>query len=130
MAHKAQVDYCLSVKNKFPNFFKNTKVVDFGSLNINGCNKEFFEDCEYIGLDLGEGPNVDIVCVAHEYDAPDGSFDVVVSTEMFEHDKFLNLTFKNMVRVLRPGGLLFFTCAGPGREEHGTKRSEIGRAHV
>ena len=29
MAHKAQVDYCLSVKNKFPNFFKNTKEVEF-----------------------------------------------------------------------------------------------------
>ena len=42
---------------------------------------------------------------------------------MFEHDKFLSLSFKNMVRVLKKGGLLLFTCAGPGRDEHGTKRT-------
>ena len=124
MAHQAQVDYCLFVKNKFPEFFKNTRVVDFGSLDINGSNRQFFDDCEYTGLDIGEGKNVDIVTKAHEYNAPDSSYDVVVSTEMFEHDKYLHLSLPNMVRVLRPGGLFFWTCAAPGRHEHGTRRTE------
>lgn len=123
MAHKTQVDYCLSVKNKFPEYFKNKKVIDFGSLDINGSNRELFVDCDYTGLDIGPGKNVDVVSKAHEYDAPDQSYDVVISTEMFEHDKFLNLSFKNIVRVLKPGGLLLFTCAGPGRAEHGTRRT-------
>ena len=82
MAHQAQVDYCLFVKNKFPEFFKNTRVVDFGSLDINGSNRQFFDDCEYTGLDIGEGKNVDIVTKAHEYNAPDSSYDVVVSQNM------------------------------------------------
>jgi SAM-dependent methyltransferase len=124
MAHRAQVDYCFYVKNKFPEFFKNKRVVDFGSLDINGSNRQFFDDCEYIGLDIGKGKNVDIVTKAHEYNAPDGSFDVVVSTEMFEHDKYLHLSLPNMVRVLRSGGLFFWTCAAPGRPEHGTRRTE------
>jgi SAM-dependent methyltransferase len=124
MAHPAQVDYCNSIKSKFPKYFKNTKVVDFGSLDINGSNREFFEDCDYTGIDIGPGKNVDIVCVAHEYAAPDNTYDVVISTEMFEHDRFLYLSLPNMIRVLRPGGLFLFTCAGPGRGEHGTRRSE------
>lgn len=124
MAHTAQVEYCNFVKSRFPEFFKNTRVIDFGSLDINGSNRQFFENCEYIGLDIGPGKNVDIVSRAHEYDAPDASYDVVVSTEMFEHDKFLHLSLPNMVRVLKPGGLFFWTCAAPGRPEHGTRRSE------
>jgi SAM-dependent methyltransferase len=124
MSHQAQIDYCLWVKNKFPEFFKNTRVVDFGSLDINGSNRRFFDDCEYTGLDIGAGNNVDIVTRAHEYHAPDAHYDVVVSTEMFEHDKYLHLSLPNMVRVLRPGGLFFWTCATTGRHEHGTRRTE------
>lgn len=124
MAHTAQVEYCNFVKSKFPEFFKNKRVIDFGSLDINGSNRPFFENCEYTGLDIGPGKNVDIISRAHEYSAPDASYDVVVSTEMFEHDKFLHLSLLNMVRVLKPGGLFFWTCAAPGRQEHGTRRSE------
>lgn len=122
MAHQTQRDFCQAVKNRFPQYFDNVKVVDFGSLDINGSNKVFFTNSEYIGLDIGPGKNVDVISKAHEYSAPDASFDTVISTEMFEHDKFLNLSFLNMVRVLKPGGLLLFTCAGPGRDEHGTNR--------
>lgn len=123
MSHPAQQHYCLSIKQKFPDFFKNKKVVDFGSLDINGSNRYLFEGCEYTGLDIGPGNNVDIVCKAHEYSAPDCFYDVVCSTEMFEHDKHLALSLPNMIRVLKKGGLFFFTCAAPGRPEHGTRRS-------
>lgn len=122
MAHQTQRDFCNYVKSKFPNYFNNKKVVDFGSLDINGSNKVIFDHCDYVGIDIGPGKNVDVVSKAHEYDAPDHTYDVVISTEMFEHDKYLNLSFVNMVRVLKPGGLLLFTCAGPGRDEHGTRR--------
>lgn len=123
MAHQTQRDFCLYVKHKFPTYFKNTKVIDFGSLDINGSNKEYFDSSEYTGLDIGPGKNVDIVSKAHEYKAPDNTYDVVVSTEMFEHDMFLHLSLVNMIRVLKSGGLFFFTCAGPGRDEHGTRRT-------
>jgi hypothetical protein len=32
---------------------------------VNGNNRSLFEKCDYVGLDVIEGNNVDIVCVAH-----------------------------------------------------------------
>lgn len=124
MAHDSQKDFCNWVKSKFPEFFKNKRVADFGSLDINGSNLEFFEDCEYIGIDLGPGKNVHVVSKAHEYAAPDGYFDTVCTTEMLEHDQYIHLSLPNMLRVLKPGGLFLLTCAGPGRPEHGTRRTD------
>jgi autotransporter strand-loop-strand O-heptosyltransferase len=122
MAHVEQRNFCIKVKEKFPDFFKNKKVLDIGSLDINGSNRDLFEDCDYIGLDVGEGRNVDVVSVGHLYDAPDNFFDTIISTEVFEHDMFYEETVKNIIRMLKPGGLFVFTCAAPGRPEHGTRR--------
>jgi len=122
MAHIEQQDFCLQVKNKFPNFFKNKNVLDIGSLDINGNNKQLFEDCNYLGIDVGEGKNVDFVSIGHLFDGPDNYFDTIISTEVFEHDMFYEDTIKNIMRMLKPGGLFLFTCAAPGRPEHGTRR--------
>lgn len=124
MADEAHFQFYRSVRDKLPRFFQGTRVLDIGSLDINGCNRQFFLECDYLGLDIGPGPNVDIVSLGHEYDAPDGAFDVVTSANAFEHDIHFDKTFKNMVRLLRPGGLFLFCCPGPGFPEHGTSRSE------
>ena len=124
MAHREQIDFCEKVKSKFPWFFRGKRILDVGSLDINGCNRYLFEECDYVGLDIGDGPNVDVVCVAHEYDEPDGSFDVVVSTNAFEHDMYFSRTLPNMLRLLKHGGLMFWTCKTTGCREHGTRRSE------
>lgn len=122
MAHIEQREFCESVKSKFPEYFKNKKVLDIGSLDINGSNRDLFEDCDYIGIDVGEGKNVDIVSVGHLFDAPDNTYDVIISTEVFEHDMFYEKTVENIIRMLKPSGLFLFTCAAPGRPEHGTLR--------
>lgn len=122
MAHIEQRNFCLKVKEKFPDFFKGKKVLDIGSLDINGSNRDLFENCNYLGLDVGEGKNVDIVSVGHLFDGPDNYFDTIISTEVFEHDMFYEETIKNIMRMLKPGGLFLFTCAAPGRPEHGTRR--------
>ncbi len=96
MAHTAEQDWCLFVKNTFPEYFVNKKVLDVGAWDVNGNNRFLFTDCEYVGLDAGPGKNIDIVCLAHEYDAPDG--------------------------IIKPDGFLLITCAAPGREEHGTTK--------
>lgn len=122
MAHKEQREFCMSVKERFPDYFKNKNVLDIGSLDINGSNRELFEDCNYLGLDVGEGKNVDLVCVGHLFEGPDNYFDTIISTEVFEHDMYYEETIKNIMRMLKPGGLFLFTCAAPGRPEHGTRR--------
>lgn len=123
MAHQEQQQFFESVKNKFPNKFKNVKVLDIGSLDINGNMRHFFEQpYYYVGLDLDHGPNVDVVCPGHLYDCG-FQFDVVISGECFEHDLYYEETIRNMIRLLKVGGLMVFTCASEGRDEHGTVRT-------
>lgn len=122
MAHSQQADYFKSVKARHPQFFSNCRVLDLGSLDINGNNRHLFSDYEYIGVDIGEGRNVDVVCRNHEYTS-DEKFDVVISSECFEHDEFWDLSILNGIDLLKDGGLFTFTCATTGRPEHGTRRT-------
>ena len=122
MAHKEQQDFLVSVKNKFPEKFKNCRVLDIGSLDINGNNRYLFQNYSYIGVDIGPGKNVDVVCRGHQYDS-DKQFDVVLSTECFEHDEFWVDTINNAIRLTKSNGMFVFTCATIGRKEHGTRRS-------
>jgi SAM-dependent methyltransferase len=98
-------------------------VLDIGSLDINGNNRYLFEQCDYTGIDIGEGPNVDVVCSGHLFKSDD-NFNVVISTECFEHDEYWQQTLKNVINnLLSVGGLFLFSCAAPGRPEHGTKKT-------
>lgn len=124
MSHKEQQDFVLSVKEKFPTYFNNKCIVEMGSLDINGSVRYFFENCVYIGVDVANGPGVDVVSLGHEYDMPDNSFDVAISCECFEHDPHHIETFKNMLRLVKPKGLVIFSCATTGRKEHGTTKNE------
>ena len=123
MAHEAQIRFVNLIKNNYSDFFIDMVVLDVGSLHINGNNRSLFEDCKYIGLDIGLGSNVDVVCPIHEYKPDERSlFDVVISTNMLEHDKHWEKSLPVMVRLLRAGGLLLISCAAPGSLEHGTKK--------
>jgi SAM-dependent methyltransferase len=121
MAHKEQINYIKKIKSKLPSYFFNKKVIGIGTFNVCGTEDQFFDDCDYKGLDLGPGPGVDIVCPAQDYDAPDNSYDVVISCECFEHNPFYKETIKNCTRILKSGGLFLFTCATTGRAIHGTR---------
>jgi SAM-dependent methyltransferase len=124
MAHPEQDCFVTLVKEISPQYFQNTKVLEIGSADLNGSIRKFFHGCEYIGLDLGPYNGVDIICPGEKYDAPDESFDVVASTECFEHTGSWADIFSNMYRMCKKGGLIFFTCASHGRAEHGTLRTD------
>ena len=124
--HREQKDFCEWIKRQFPNMFHQKRVLDIGSLDVNGTNRYLFEECEYTGLDLGEGKNVDVVCPAHLFLESDGYFDTIISTECFEHDMHFHKSLKNIVRLLRPGGLFLFTCGTTGRPRHGTVDTDCG----
>jgi len=123
MAHFEQQLFCLSVKDSFPDFFKRTTVLDCGSLDINGSNRLLFEDCHYTGIDIGPGKNVDLIYKTHEFNACDELYDTIISTSCFEHDRYWDRSLLNIVRMLKKGGLFFFTCATTGFPEHGTRRT-------
>lgn len=123
MAHPEQKVFCSKVKELLPQFFSNKLVLDVGSLDINGNNRYLFEDCVFMGIDVGEGNNVDLVSKTHEFLMPDETYDVIISTECFEHDMYYDLSLENIVRLLKKDGLFLFTCATEGRPEHGTLRT-------
>jgi len=102
-------------------------VVDFGSLDVNGNNRFLFFNYNYTGVDIGEGPNVDVVSPAHEF-VSDILYDVVISTEMLEHDMHWEKSLINMEKLLKPNRMMLITCASTGRPEHGTIRSEGPKA--
>ncbi|NTV70738.1 MAG: class I SAM-dependent methyltransferase [Azonexaceae bacterium] len=123
MAHATQREFIEVLSDNIPNFFCNCRVLEIGSLDINGSIRDFFKNCDYIGLDIGSGKGVDIVCEGQKYDAPDNSFDQVISCEVMEHNPHWLKTTLNMIRLCRPGGLVVITCATTGRPEHGTTRT-------
>ena len=114
-----------AVKQKYPVYFRGKKVLEVGSLDINGSIRGSFHQCIYTGIDLGEGPGVDKVVSIHEHLDPKG-YDVVISTEMLEHDVHWQDSLVSMYANLKSGGLMILTCAGPNRHEHGTKRTTPG----
>jgi SAM-dependent methyltransferase len=124
MSHKEQKDFLNRMKIKFPKAFTNCNVLDIGSFDVNGNEKPWFDDCNFVGLDIGPGKGVDIVCSAHEYDAPNETFDTIISCECWEHNPYYKESIQNAVRMLKSGGFFIFTCATTGRPIHGTKSQD------
>jgi len=124
MAHKQQKLFVDLIKSKFPQNFKEVSVLDVGSFDCNGTQRDHFENCNYVGIDLEEGPCVDVVSSGHEYDAPNETFDTIISCECFEHNPYYGETLQNSVRMLKSGGLLIFSCATENRPVHGTAELE------
>ena len=121
MSHQAQLDFVASLRDRFPDYFIRKNVLEIGSLNINGSIRPFFQQCTYVGVDLGEGRDVDVVARGQDLAYADGGFDVVASCECFEHNPEWVATLRNMIRMAC--GLVFFSCATTGRKEHGTRRT-------
>ena len=64
---------------------------------------------EFLGTDLEQGPDVDIVADVHKLSEVTGEerFDVVLSASTFEHLKYPTLAAHELMKVLRVGGLLY-----------------------
>lgn len=104
MSHKEQKIFCKSVKKQFPHFFKRKTVIDVGSLDINGNNQYLFRRCRYMGIDIVAGKNVHTVCAAHQFFLEYSYWDVIISTEMLEHDQYYRESLSAMYRGLKDGG--------------------------
>lgn len=86
-------------------------VLDVGSLNVNGSAREVYTfSRSYLGVDMREGKDVDIVMNAHSLVLRFGkdSFDIVVCMNILEHDDRFWITLEEVNSVLRKGGYLVF----------------------
>ena len=123
MAHVDQFEFVGLIKHHLPMFFDSGRVVEIGSLDINGSVRSFFKPTTYTGVDVAAGPGVDEVCQGQLVGHPSGSFDVAISCECMEHNPFWIETVANMFRLTKAGGLVIVSCATTGRAEHGTSRT-------
>jgi SAM-dependent methyltransferase len=120
VSHPQQLFFVGGVKQFLGDFFQQKKVLEIGSLDINGSVRGLFEGCEYIGLDVGEGKGVDQVGYGEDFGGRADEFDVVISCEAMEHNPGWRKTWLNMVRLAKASGLVVMTCASAGRRQHGT----------
>ena len=106
MAHEAQRRFCQGAIS-FKPLLSQAKVLDIGSLDINGGAREWLPtNVFYIGVDLELGPNVDLACPAQLLELPSHEYDLVIASEVFEHTPFWKQIFAQMCRMTKPGGLL------------------------
>ena len=123
MAHPQQLNFISTLAQHFTDDYTNVKILEIGSYNVNGTIREFFIGSDYLGIDLTEGPGVDLVSDGHLIDHDDNTYDITVSCECFEHNPYWLESFCNMYRMTKDGGFVIFTCATRGRKEHGTQRT-------
>lgn len=94
---------------------KGSRVLDAGA---GSCRyRPLFPHCEYrtqdfsqyVGNDHRYG-DIDFVCDITQIPVPDGSFDLVLCTEVFEHIPRPDVALRELARLLKPGGLLVITA--------------------
>lgn len=96
--------YCATVYG-----FKDKKVVDLGSYNVNGTYRPIFTG-EYIGVDIIPGPNVDVLVDSPEFRAIQDA-DAVISGQVIEHVEDVPAFIAEAFGALKPGGT--FVCIAP-----------------
>jgi SAM-dependent methyltransferase len=113
--HSAALD---SGKRFFETYWQNgfQTILDIGSMDVNGTLRDVCPPgATYLGIDLAEGKGVDqVLRDPYSYPFPDRSFDMVVSTSCFEHDRMFWLTFLEAARVLSDRGFLYINAPATG----------------
>lgn len=91
-------------------------LVEVGAQDVNGSLRSAFEGLgDYIGVDFVQGRGVDVV-LDDPYRLPfaDASVDVLLCSSVLEHSQFFWLLFVEMLRVLKPAGLLYLNAPSNG----------------
>jgi 2-polyprenyl-3-methyl-5-hydroxy-6-metoxy-1,4-benzoquinol methylase len=96
------------------------RVLEVGSLWVNGSPREVVSDVEYIGIDFREGKGVDITMrgedVADKW--PEGHFDVVLCCETLEHCEDWKAVLSAWWKVLKTGGYACVTTPNSQKGRH------------
>ena len=114
--HENSYNTMADFKNKYLKGKFNLKVLDLGSLDINGSYKPIFYEHEYKGLDIMEGKNVDIkIPYPYQWDnVKKDYYDVIVSGQTLEHIEDDMRFVKEAARVLKPEGIICFIAPSTG----------------
>lgn len=96
-------------------------ILDVGSFDANSdpFNYGFLfneKNWNYTGMDIKEGPNVDLVVsdIYNWFGIKDETYDVVISGQAFEHMEFFWKTIVEIERILKPQGLCCIIAPSTG----------------
>lgn len=110
--HTASIELMKTLVDKYI-VGTNLKILELGSQIIKkqellGCYRDLFKkvDCNYIGVDIQAGLNVDIVLTdGYKFPFSDNEFDYVISGQTMEHIEFPWEWLGEVKRVLKKGGI-------------------------
>ena len=117
--HQSSFDHMQDLAARYLDRAQEVTIADIGSHDVNGSYRPIFRaPCwSYCGVDLSAGPNVDVVLSSpYRFPFATASFDLVVSGQAFEHIDYFWLSWLEMVRILRPEGLIFLIAPSRGPE--------------
>lgn len=96
------------------------RIIDIGSQDVNGSYKPLFqkENWTYVGCDMIEGNNVDIILkdIYNWKEMKSNSYDIVISGQAFEHIEYFWITMFEVSRILKPGGMCCIIAPSRGFE--------------
>ena len=114
--HPSALKICHAFFETYSSQLANARVIDVGAQDVNGslrsvCPTRF----SYTGIDSVPGNGVDVV-LQDPYVLPfeDDSIDFVVCSSVFEHAEFFWLLFIDILRILKPSGLLYLNVPSNG----------------
>jgi SAM-dependent methyltransferase len=114
--HDTAMEFGAAFFNTYLKNSNNLTIVDIGSQDVNGSLRSVApSNNKYIGVDFVEANGVDVV-ITDPYSLPfnNESVDVVVSSSCFEHSEFFWLVFNEILRILKPTGLLYLNVPSNG----------------
>jgi SAM-dependent methyltransferase len=118
--------YCIlfGAINLQPEEVQGKKVLEVGSYETNGSLRPLIESyipAQYTGVDIQNGPGVDVICKAEDILEVFGkeSFDVIISTELLEHIRDWRKAINNFKDVCKIDGIILVTTRSYGCPYHG-----------
>lgn len=101
--HKTALEVMTKLIKVEKTILKKGKVLDVGSMDVNGSYKDLFNGWAYLGCDIRKGKNVDIF-MQDEFKIPLNSneFDLVISGSCLEHCRNPFKLVDEMARVVKP----------------------------
>lgn len=121
--HRSAYDFIKSGADRCNRYWDSYKVVEFGSCDVNSTAQGmaivplFYKATKYLGIDIVDGPGVDIVADCATWH-PDDMYDVVICAEVLEHTPNYLDIIRTASKCLVKGGVFIMTCASRDRPSH------------
>lgn len=125
--HDSVRNWIRELVNNNPAWFEKRRVLEYGSMDVSATPlpqwncRQFFTDCDYVGVDWRAGKCVDVACRMHEYEGD--PFDTIISVSTAEHDAHVEKSVARCWELLKPGGVFVLTTVnshcGPHCQEAG-----------